>query len=39
LEGDPKANFYSMAQRLVAALRAERQAALERITVLDEIIR
>jgi ADP-ribosylglycohydrolase len=38
MEGDPKANFYSMAQRLVAALRAERQAAQDRASVLDEII-
>jgi hypothetical protein len=38
MEGDPEANFYSMAQRLVTALRAERQAALDRISVLDEII-
>jgi len=30
LEGDVRANFYSMAQRLVEALRAEQRAARQR---------
>ena len=38
LEGDRKANFFSMAQRLVGALRAERKAAQDRMRVLDRIL-
>lgn len=38
VEDDPRANFYSMAQRLVEALRAERQAALDRADMLDQIL-
>ena len=38
VEGDPRANFYSMAQRLVQALRAERQAAQDRLDMLDQIL-
>jgi len=38
VEGDPQANFRSMAQRLVEALRAERRAAQNRVAVLDEIL-
>ena len=38
LEGDRKANFYSMACRMVEALKAERQAAQERVKVLDRIL-
>jgi ADP-ribosylglycohydrolase len=34
VEGDPDANFYSMAVRLVEALRAERRAALARAEML-----
>jgi len=38
VEGDPQVNFYSMAQRLAEALRAERRAAQDRVNVLDEIL-
>jgi ADP-ribosylglycohydrolase len=38
LEGDPSANFFSMAQRLVNALRAERQAAQDRARVLERLL-
>ncbi len=38
VEGDPQANFFSMAQRLVEALRAERQAAQDRLAILDRIL-
>lgn len=39
VEKDPKANFRSMAVRLVAALRAERSAALARVEMLDRMLR
>ncbi len=38
LEGDRQANFYSMAQRLAEALKAERQAAQSRVETLDRIL-
>jgi ADP-ribosylglycohydrolase len=38
VEGDPHANFRSMAQRLVEALRSERRVAHERVTLLDAIL-
>jgi ADP-ribosylglycohydrolase len=38
VERDPKANFHSMARRLVAALRAERRAAQERVARLERIL-
>lgn len=38
VEGDPEANFRSMAVRLVEALQAERQATQNRVAVLDEIL-
>lgn len=38
VEGDPAANFYSMAQRLVAALRAEKEAALARAGLLGQLL-
>jgi ADP-ribosylglycohydrolase len=38
VEGDPKANFYSMAQRLVAALRAETRSLRERVRVLERLL-
>ncbi len=38
LEGDREANFYSMACRLVEALKAESQAAIERVRILDRIL-
>lgn len=38
IEGDRGANFRSMAQRLVAALRAERQAAQARVTMLEQLL-
>jgi ADP-ribosylglycohydrolase len=38
VEGDRAANFRSMAQRLVAALRRERQATEERVTMLGRIL-
>ncbi len=38
LEGDPKANFYSMAQRLVGALKAEKQAAQDRADMLEHML-
>jgi ADP-ribosylglycohydrolase len=38
VEGDPKANFYSMAQRLVEAIKAEKQAALNRADLLSQIL-
>ena len=38
VEGDPKADFYAMAQRLVEALRGERQVALARMETLGRIL-
>jgi len=38
LEGDPEANFYAMAGRLVEALRAEQRAARQRAKTLDMIL-
>ncbi len=38
VEGDPTANFFSMAQRLVEALRGEKRAAAERVNVLQKIL-
>ena len=38
VEGDPKANFHSMAQRLVEAIMAEKQAALNRAGLLGRIL-
>ena len=38
VEGDPAANFYSMSERLVDALRAEKQAALDRAELLRQIV-
>jgi hypothetical protein len=38
LEGDPKANFYSMAQRLVEALKEEKRTAQQRVDMLDRIL-
>lgn len=38
LEGDPKANFYSMSQRLVEALEAERRAAREGAALLGHML-
>lgn len=38
LEGDHRANFLSMAQRLVSAIRAERAAAQARVETLDAIL-
>jgi hypothetical protein len=37
-EGDAGANFFSMAQRLVTALRRERQAAMARYHTLGGIL-
>jgi hypothetical protein len=37
VEGDPDANFYSMAVRMVEALRGERRAALERAALLERM--
>jgi ADP-ribosylglycohydrolase len=39
LEGNREANFYSMAQRMVEALKLERKAVQERLEMLDMIIR
>jgi ADP-ribosylglycohydrolase len=38
LEGSPEANFYSMAERLVQALRIEHQRTANRIKLLDTIL-
>jgi ADP-ribosylglycohydrolase len=38
VEGDPQANFHSMARRLVDALRAERRAARQRAAFLDDLV-
>ena len=38
VEGDPQANFHAMAQRLVEALRAEKQAAQARAEELAQIL-
>lgn len=38
LEGDPNANFYGMAQRLVEVLKRERQAAQERAELLEMLL-
>ena len=38
LEGDPKANFHSMARRLVAVLEREKRAAQERANLLGRIL-
>jgi ADP-ribosylglycohydrolase len=38
VEGDPKANFHAMAQRLVDALRSERQATRDRLAMLKRIL-
>jgi ADP-ribosylglycohydrolase len=38
LEGDPTANFYSTAWRLVNVLKAERQAARARMKMLDRML-
>ena len=38
LEGDPEANFYAMAQRLVAALKIEQKAAQKQADQLAEIL-
>lgn len=38
LEGDPNANFYSMAQRLVAVLKNEAQTAQERAAFLTTLV-
>ena len=38
LEGDRKANFYSMACRLVEALMTERHIAIERVRMLDKML-
>jgi ADP-ribosylglycohydrolase len=38
VDGDADANFYSMAQRLVDALRAEAQAAQDRVLVLEQLL-
>jgi hypothetical protein len=38
VDGDPKANFYSMAQRLVHALRGERAAAQGRARMLAQML-
>jgi hypothetical protein len=38
LEGDPFANVFSMAQRLVDALRAERQASQDRAALLSQML-
>jgi hypothetical protein len=38
VDGDPEANFYSMAQRLVDALRAEAQAAQGRARILEQLL-
>jgi len=38
LEGDPKRNFYAMAQRMTQALCAERVTAQKRLADLDQII-
>jgi len=37
VEGEPDANFYSMAVRMVEALRGERRAALERAVLLERM--
>ena len=39
MEGSPKANFRSMAQRLVDVLRNEQQTAINRATFLGELIK
>ena len=38
MEGDKNANFYSMACRLVDALKAEKQSASDRVVLLDSIL-
>ncbi len=38
VDGDPKANFYAMAKRLVEALHSERQALKRRAETLDTIL-
>lgn len=38
MEGDRGANFYSLAQRLVGALKGEKRAAQERVNVLEQIL-
>ena len=38
LEGDKDANFYSMAYRMVEAIKSERQTTQERLKMLDEIL-
>jgi ADP-ribosylglycohydrolase len=38
VENDPQADFYSIAKRLVAALRSERERALERAATLGRIL-
>jgi ADP-ribosylglycohydrolase len=38
VDGDPKADFYSMAQRLVESLRREAQAAQDRALALDRVL-
>jgi hypothetical protein len=38
VEGDPEANFYRMAERMVAALHAERENVRARLATLDRIL-
>ena len=38
VDGDPEANFHSMARRLVSALRAEARAVHERMRVLERLL-
>jgi ADP-ribosylglycohydrolase len=38
VEGNPEANFRSISERLVAALRAEKQAALDRAELLGQLL-
>jgi len=38
VEGNPQTNFFSIAQRLVEALQVERQAAQDRLVMLDRIL-